>query len=222
MTYTGIGQTRRVGEGQKTFSYDALGLRAITPGNGRSTSYLERDSSGNLMDEWSSSGDTDFYLTDGLGSVIGMVDGNGNLVNSYAYHPYGTALGTPTQGVSNPMQFAGYYNDTPASLYQVGARYYDPSIQRWTQQDLLTQQPGSTQTAAAQYTYAGDDPTNYTDPSGQCNPWEVFFGAWGIYMGLVNFALGTEFFQTVVGPIVFYAMGGIEVGLGINEIKHAC
>ena len=43
-----------------------------------------------------------------------------------------------------------------------GARYYDPTTQRWTQVDPLG--PGIT----SGYAYSDNNPTNETDPSGEC------------------------------------------------------
>lgn len=40
---------------------------------------------------------TSYYLFDGLGSIVGLTDSNGNLVNNerYQYDPYGNLLQTP-------------------------------------------------------------------------------------------------------------------------------
>ena len=53
----------------------------------------------------------------------------------------------------------------PNQLYHYGQRYYDPTTGRWTQTDPLDQIADFTQ--ANRYTFAGDDPINLTDPSGE-------------------------------------------------------
>jgi RHS repeat-associated protein len=55
-------------------------------------------------------------------------------------------------------QLAGYYH--------FGARYYDPSLGRWTQQDPVGGSLGDLG-SVNRYAYAGDDPVNLVDPSGK-------------------------------------------------------
>ncbi len=75
-----------------------------------------------------------YYLTDALGSVVGLADETGAKVNSYGYSPRGVARAANTEQVPQPYRFAGGYQD-PTGLYHLGARYYDPSIGRFTQPD---------------------------------------------------------------------------------------
>jgi RHS repeat-associated protein len=67
------------------------------------------------------------------------------------------------------VRYAGYYFDYQTSLYKVGQRYYDPALGRWTQPDPLDQPLD--QRGWNPYTYAGNDPIDFTDPSGTC----IFF-----------------------------------------------
>ena len=64
---------------------------------------------------------------------------------------------------------------------KLGARYYNPTTARFTQPDPAGQ-------GTNPYTYAGDNPTNNTDPSGQgfFNTLSVALGA----VGLVTAVLG--------------------------------
>ncbi|MYV97268.1 RHS repeat-associated core domain-containing protein [Streptomyces sp. SID3343] len=98
-----------------------------------------------------------YYLTDAQGSVIAMTDKNGNKVNTYAYDPYGNAR-TTTETVPNPLRYTGAHLD-PRGLYKTGARYYDPTVGRFTQPD-----PAGHETNA--YAYAVGDPINGADPTG--------------------------------------------------------
>ena len=56
----------------------------------------------------------------------------------------------------------------------MGVRYYDPTLGRFTQTDptahLLDLSQGN------RYSYAGDNPTNYTDPSGKSLLGDIFDG----------------------------------------------
>ncbi len=58
-----------------------------------------------------------------------------------------------------------YYN--ASGYYHFGARYYDPSLGRWTQQDPVAGSLGDLG-SADRYAYANDDPVNLVDPTGRC------------------------------------------------------
>ncbi len=98
-------------------------------------------------------------------SVVGLIESNGTRVSTSQYDPFGNL--TSTMGnIANPWRFASGYLDSSTGLYKFGARYYDPTIGRWTQQDPLR---GSLDnpTSLNRYVYANDDPVNFTDPSGK-------------------------------------------------------
>ncbi len=58
--------------------------------------------------------------------------------------------------MANPWQYTGGYLDSETGLVKLGQRYYDPLTGRWTQLDPL----------GGGYTYASNNPTNFTDPTG--------------------------------------------------------
>lgn len=64
---------------------------------------------------------------------------------------------------ANRWRLAGAYLD-PTGLYKIGQRYYHPDWGRWTQPDpiLAPLDPVN----CNRYAYAGNNPTNYTDPTG--------------------------------------------------------
>jgi len=155
--YVGADSTERVSTGgyhATTYTYNALGLGTEKGSAGNIIAYT-RDNKGNLVSERTASGDY-YFLFDGLGSVVGLMDDNDNLVNSYVYDPYGvTEHQTGTQ--YNPWQFASGYLDASTLYYKYGSWYYD-RFGRWTQQD--------SQPSANPYLYANDGPVNEVDPSG--------------------------------------------------------
>jgi hypothetical protein len=72
----------------------------------------------------------------------------------------------------------------------MGARYYDPTLGRFTQQDTIVALANPAN--GNRYTYVGGDPINYSDASGMCG-----FGCWtGIVAGTVG--LGA----TVAGAVI--------------------
>ncbi len=106
-------------------------------------------------------GQTDFYEADGLGSVTSMSDPTGALANSYEYDSFGRMLGL-SETVRNPLRYTAREHDAEAGLYYYRARYYDPSVGRFLSEDPVGLAGGNNF-----YQYAGNRPTNFTDPSGQ-------------------------------------------------------
>ena len=161
----GADSTERVstsGYHATTYTYNALGLGTEKDSLGNIIAYT-RDNKGNLVSERTSS-DSYHYLFDGLGSVVGLMDVNNNLFDSYVYDPYGVTE-HQTGSQYNPYQFAGGYFDSYTLYYKFGTRYYD-RFGRWTPQD--------SQPSTNPYVYANDDPVNETDPSGQYTVGPIF------------------------------------------------
>ena len=104
-------------------------------------------------------------MEDGLGSIVGLTDVSGNVVQSYQYDPYGNVTSATGSITTNPWQFASGFYDRTTGLYKFGVRYYDPTLGRWTQQDPLGGSLFDPSTGN-RYAYTNDDPTNLTDPSG--------------------------------------------------------
>lgn len=156
--YAGPSQAERTSNGGSAQRSNVLGM------GGQGTTNWTRDESGGLISQRASSA-KHYYLTDGLGSVAALTDSSGNVAQTYKTDPYGVATGG-TGTVTNPWQFVGEYKDPAANanLYKIGARNYDPTIGRWTQQDPLDQ-PDDLQNAN-KYVYAASDPVNLVDPSG--------------------------------------------------------
>ncbi|TCL83553.1 RHS repeat-associated protein [Curtobacterium sp. PhB142] len=136
----------------------ALGLTSEAQGS--TTTAYTRTPAGAPLSSRTGTGRA-YYITDNLASVIGMFDANGNYLGGYSYSPYGeTRAATNNATVSsNSLRYIGGYWDASAKVYHLGARYYDPSIGRFTQQDPTGQE-------ANPYAYANDDPINSSDPSG--------------------------------------------------------
>jgi RHS repeat-associated protein len=83
------------------------------------------------------------------------------LAISSQYDPDGNATSSGS-GATTDLRFAG--GQVVGSLYHYGARYYDPAVGRWTQQDPINSYVDLTQ--ANRYAYAGGDPINSVDPDG--------------------------------------------------------
>lgn len=155
-TYADSGQTGRSQFGATAQLNGKLGLYSDTTG-ANITYYTHMPTGTGQTVGQTINGTYYYYLTDLRGSTVKMVDGNGNVVNTYDYEPYGTQLsGTGT--TPNTIRYANGYYDTSTNLYKYGARYYNTDDARWTQLDPSGQDFG--------YIYANNNPVNFVDPSG--------------------------------------------------------
>jgi RHS repeat-associated protein len=114
-----------------------------------------------------------YYVHDGLGSVRQLVDTTGWIETNYAYDPFGVPL--VGGEVYHPYQYTGEAWDAEVELLYLRARYYQPEVGRFDTKDPWTADASEPLTLN-RYVYAGDNPVNYTDPSGQTRrpPYDVF------------------------------------------------
>ena len=98
--------------------------------NGEYVSYLR---GANLISRTSDDG-TDFYLFNAHGDVTGLADSTGVNTRAYDYDAFGVEK-DPDPLDENPFRYCGEYFDRETETYYLRARYYDPTIGRFTQQD---------------------------------------------------------------------------------------
>jgi RHS repeat-associated protein len=139
-----------------------------------------------------------YYHADGLGSITGLSDATGTMVQTYGYDAFGNV--TATGGVSQPFMFTGREYDSETGMYFYRARYYDPAVGRFVTKDPIGFAGGDVNL----YTYIQNDPVNYIDPEGS-TPLAVAIGG-----GEVGFMLGGPP-GAVVGAIVG-GIGGYLIG----------
>jgi RHS repeat-associated protein len=109
--------------------------------------------------ESNDNGLSDSFLRDALGSTVALTDSSGNVLDRTTYDPYGNTT-DPNPGQASVFEFAGRENDGN-SFYYMRGRSYDPSIARFISRD-----PAGLAGGINMYAYAGDSPTNFTDPLG--------------------------------------------------------
>ncbi len=217
-TYGGTGQGDRLSFGTTNFANGIQGVLSATT-SGAST-YYERDPSGALISERGPGGEF-YYVTDGLGSTVALVDTAGTVQATYSYDPSGvTSVGGPNPAIANgnPFRYAGGYYDTTTGLYHYGQRYYNPTTGRWTQQDSLNAPLDPTN--GNRYAYTGDDPINGVDPSGRGSLGSCIktgtYGAGSVISG--GFAVGTIEAPPVAAAFATAALfgGGEAVSNGLD------
>jgi RHS repeat-associated protein len=105
---------------------------------------------------------THYYLPDGLGSTMALVDSSGAAVNTYDYDVFG-AIRTSTGSQANEFKFTGEQVDSSTGLQYLRARYYDQTTGRLLSKDPLAYDPRWTESS---YGFVDSNPTTYRDPSG--------------------------------------------------------
>lgn len=156
-----------------------------------------------LIGDRASNGKTYYYLLDAQESVVGVMDSSGNLVDSYVYDPFGN-LFKQNETVANPWQYASGYMDSTTGLYHFGARYYNPTLGRWTQEDPAGPNLASPDSLNP-YLYVDDSPVNGTDPSGK----SLIECIGGAFIGLLTFdQLGGFTLSILLGLALALLAGG--------------
>ncbi len=139
-------------------------------------------------------GETFFYHTDGLGSVVAITDEAGQVVQRYGYDAWGNIVYSDglfsfnSSGMVNTLTYTGREYDAESGLYHYRARAYDPTMGRFMQKDAWQGELMSPQTQHL-YSYVLNNPVNWTDPTGRLPSVEY---AWIVCMipvliGLFNF-----------------------------------
>lgn len=126
--------------------------------------YLYGDQTDELLGLWQSGEGTLWALTDNLGSVRSWLDRSGNVVGTFEYDSFGNILSSTglAQSMVQPSSYTARQWDADAQLYHYRARYYDPQLGRFINEDPI----GFDGDRSNLYRYVENGPTQATDPSG--------------------------------------------------------
>ncbi len=142
-----------------------------------------------------------------------MVDRNGNIVNNYSYDEWGN-ITTSSETVSNPFKYAGEVYDSETGLYYLKARYYDPSIGRFINEDTVEGQVDNPLSLNL-YSYCYNNPIIYKDSTGN-KPYSIkvdslyTIGGYGHYYDYTYTERGSDAITTALNFIPY--MGTIMTG----------
>ena len=126
-----------------------------------------------LVSQYTEENDTEYYHYNNIGSTMYLTR-NGVKTHEFAYSTYGEL----TKGEYGEVRFMyngrlGVMTDSNG-LYYMRARYYNPEIRRFINQDVVT---GSIENSQSlnRYAYCQGNPVNYFDPFGLA---PQSFGSW--------------------------------------------
>lgn len=161
------------------YQYDALGRRVKRVADRDETAYIY-DGVDVIMDDDASTGVTiyqnapgidkklklknsgvdQYFLTDHLGSTIGLASSSGSLTDSASYDSFGN---TAKKNFPTRYRFTGREFDETTGLYYYRARWYDPQIGRFISEDPIKFKGGINW-----FAYVKNNPVNFIDPKGFC------------------------------------------------------
>ena len=186
ITYNAQGQVASVATptGKATYLYDASGsLLLQNDPNGTSTLYLDAGaeqitaSGTSLSGERiltapdgtdvvrSSSGSISYTTANQLNTAVEVVNAATLSITRRYFDPWGDPVGTVPSSWADDLGYVGKPADPATGLDLLGARQYNPATGSFTSLDPDLEQ-GSPQQMGG-YTYAGDNPATFSDPTGQ-------------------------------------------------------
>jgi RHS repeat-associated protein len=210
-TYGSDGLRRRTIQGTNTTDYVLDGQSAVrTFLNGVvDRTYLhgargpEYERIGNNAPLW--------YLYDGLGSVLGTIDQNGNLVQTRKYDVYG-AVRASTGGSGTKHKFVGglgHPSEDETGLIYMRARYMDVVTGRFVSEDPERDGPNW-------FNYCSNNPVNFVDNTGTTlQPAALTF--WLIGQSFAAVSLGFAYFRDYNQAVIFAGLAAIAFALAMIE-----
>ena len=187
--YNGFNQLTELMENGRTasYTYDANGLRTSKTVDGVTTGHIwdgmnlvaETDSKGAVTGKYyrglglvygEQAGQTQYYSMNAHGDVDMLSDASGNVIKTYEYDAFGVERNRD-EADANPFRYAGEYYDGETDSIYLRARYYMPSMGRFTTEDPIRD-------GLNWYSYCSGNPVMFIDPSGYLNTGYDENGVW--------------------------------------------
>ena len=234
-----------------SYAYNDSGIRLRKTVNGVATQYYLNgsmivaevtgdvqtdyyyDESGNVFGF--KRGDSEYYyIHNGQGDIIGILDSSGTQIVSYVYDSWGKLVSisgsqAETIGEANPFRYRGYYYDTETGLYYLNSRYYDPEVGRFLNADGEIANIGGEVSGYNLFSYCFNNPVNMSDFISQWPNWgKLFSGASLMATGIIALAaVATVITGGAATPLLVTACavtataGSAAVVMGTAEIQES-
>ena len=158
-----------------------------------------------------------YTYSDYLGSLTALADENGNVVQRYAYDPWGkrrnpsdwTLPDSRTSWILN-RGFTGHEHLDKFGVIDMNGRVHDPLTGQFFSPDPYISFPGDW-VGYNRYLYAMGNPFKFTDPSGENALLIIAIGMSAISFGAVSAMNGGSFWA---GALTGAAVGAISFGVG--------
>ena len=216
----GIRQTKTVGTAITQYYYNGNVLMGTYDGTNKLL--FSYDEQSNVV-AVNYNGTYYYYLRDGQGNIIKLIDGNGATVVSYSYDPWGacTTSGTmaSTLGTLNPFRYHGYVYDEETGWYYLSSRYYNPEVGRYLSADTLSS-TGQGVLGYNMYAYCLNNPTTNYDPSGSLSFSNLLSGAKLLSVGLTAVAVGLTVLTCGAAAPVMVAVAAVTVTTGAVTVAN--
>ncbi|OPX43987.1 tRNA(Glu)-specific nuclease WapA precursor [Ruminiclostridium hungatei] len=169
------------GSSKYSYTYNWDGLRASKTVNGVTTNHiwdgdqmvLETDGAGNATEKYirginliyfGEGANRRYFLYNGHGDTVQLTSTTGSSIKVYDYDAFGNEK-APDANDTNLFRYCGEYFDKETGTIYLRARYYDPTIGRFITEDSYWGKD-SDPLSLNLYTYCGNNPIDYIDPSG--------------------------------------------------------
>lgn len=158
--YNGDGLMVERTENGETIRYYYDGSQIIAEGkvnaNGTVTKIASYVRGIDLSYRTDSAGNKSYYMANGHGDTEYLADATGHVLNRYTYDLWGKPIQKEEQ-VANPFLYSGEYWDSTTNLQYLRARWYDPSVGRFINEDSYEGQIDNPLTLNL-YTYVYNNP----------------------------------------------------------------
>ena len=166
----------RTRKGSIKYYYDSSN-NLIGMVNGNNTLLFYYDESGNPT-SFSHNGTMYFYIKNLQGDICEIVNASGSVIANYTYDAWGKLLSVKDANgdnisssthiaLLNPLRYRGYVYDEETGLYYLQSRYYDPTIGRFLNADVLFDTESGSPLSTNMFAYCENRIINYFDPLGE-------------------------------------------------------
>lgn len=127
-----------------------------------------------------------YQITDNLGSILRIIDSDGNAVFDASYDAWGKQTLRKNE-IGYNRGYTGHEMMPEFGLVNMNGRLYDPMLGRFLSPDNYVQLPDNSQ-SYNRYSYCLNNPLKYTDPSGELfGIDDLLIGA--VISGIMNLAM---------------------------------